>query len=283
MKRTNFKKSIPVIILISLSLLILPYFVQAEELYSLKLVNTDKGLAYSSTKIVVGELPIPEIEGTHTAEIKDFSGKTIYQTKFTPKFYQPFDLFLPYYQNGQSVILQDPKQAIPLSISVTHFADTCGNNLCEPQENNYECPSDCQSGQKDDYCDKMDDNLCDPDCQNDEDQDCLKTPGLIDETEPTPLKEIEKKTITKKSEKEPSKFPWWVIFLILLLIFIIIIVIIIIYDKKKHQQKKINEIINYITQYQQAGYNSEQIKSALLKYGYQEKDISKAYQKITTK
>ncbi len=42
-------------------------------------------------------------------------------------------------------------------------------------ENYGNCKSDCPSGGKDYYCDKLDDGICDPDCKRKEDPDCQKT------------------------------------------------------------------------------------------------------------
>jgi len=54
------------------------------------------------------------------------------------------------------------------------------NNKCEPKlgENYKTCPQDCSSGSKDDYCDKISDGICDPDCTEKEDPDCKK-PNML--------------------------------------------------------------------------------------------------------
>ncbi len=44
--------------------------------------------------------------------------------------------------------------------------------VCDPGENRGNCFQDCPSGGKDDYCDGLDDLLCDPDCEVGEDVDC---------------------------------------------------------------------------------------------------------------
>jgi len=50
-------------------------------------------------------------------------------------------------------------------------AFTCGDNICDVTETYHSCPQDCPSGGSDNYCDKVDDNICDPDCF-DQDPDC---------------------------------------------------------------------------------------------------------------
>lgn len=56
--------------------------------------------------------------------------------------------------------------------------ERCGNGICEsfpPYNENYKnCPKDCPSGSKDNYCDGVVDGRCDPDCKEKEDIDCIK-------------------------------------------------------------------------------------------------------------
>lgn len=47
----------------------------------------------------------------------------------------------------------------------------CGDKVCEIAETYNSCPADCQSGGADNYCDKVKDNICDPDCFG-QDPDC---------------------------------------------------------------------------------------------------------------
>ena len=48
----------------------------------------------------------------------------------------------------------------------------CGDGICSAGENYDKCPNDCPSGGEDNYCDRMDDGICDPDCGPEDDPDC---------------------------------------------------------------------------------------------------------------
>ncbi|MEA3254309.1 MAG: carboxypeptidase-like regulatory domain-containing protein [Candidatus Altiarchaeota archaeon] len=63
-----------------------------------------------------------------------------------------------------------------LPIIPTPTIGICNKNaLCEPArgENYKTCPSDCPTGRKDGYCDRVKDGLCDPDCYGKKDPDCI--------------------------------------------------------------------------------------------------------------
>lgn len=52
----------------------------------------------------------------------------------------------------------------------------CGNEVCNINENYGTCPQDCSSGRRDGYCDREEDERCDPDCKE-EDPDCKSKCG----------------------------------------------------------------------------------------------------------
>lgn len=61
----------------------------------------------------------------------------------------------------------------PTRVTTTTLVSLCGNKACDkPQENYLTCSLDCPSGAKDEYCDKVKDTRCDPDCAAGEDIDC---------------------------------------------------------------------------------------------------------------
>ncbi|MBN1502435.1 hypothetical protein JW930_02745 [Candidatus Woesearchaeota archaeon] len=60
--------------------------------------------------------------------------------------------------------------------AITAIAEdyTCGDMICEKNENYLVCPQDCISGVKDNYCNNARDRVCDPDCYGG-DPDCSTT------------------------------------------------------------------------------------------------------------
>ncbi|MDO8741508.1 MAG: hypothetical protein Q7J54_08160 [Candidatus Woesearchaeota archaeon] len=54
-----------------------------------------------------------------------------------------FILKVPYFKNGKTINIYDPNNTKVLSVDVGHFAVTCPNNICEPNENYKTCPQDC--------------------------------------------------------------------------------------------------------------------------------------------
>ena len=231
------------ITLIIVLFIVLTNVALAEKLYSVSLINTDQGLAYSSVRVVEGSIPLNSEEGTITVEISDFSGKVLYKNKVSPQLFQPFQLLIPYYDNGKEITIISDSDTF-LSIDVNHFAETCNNEICEEHENFNICPEDCSSGKNDGYCDKELDYTCDPDCTANEDLDCQVEEETISEgeIEEEPIAEFKDeirdiKAITPEDKAKESKFPWWIIIIILSLLFIIIIIFLIIKDKKKHEKE----------------------------------------------
>lgn len=52
------------------------------------------------------------------------------------------------------------------------------DGICQPIENYGNCPLDCPSGVNDNYCDEVEDGICDPDCPPEEDVDCGALTGI---------------------------------------------------------------------------------------------------------
>ena len=101
------------------------------------------------------------------------------------------DLILPWYPNAQSILIwKNETKSFEIDVGQYSLCNenakcdanetlkfcpqecTCGNNICDTEENYVKCHRDCKSGQKDGVCDKKADSICDPDCSPEEDIDC---------------------------------------------------------------------------------------------------------------
>lgn len=89
-----------------------------------------------------------------------------------------FNLSVPYYANGAAVAVFDPDGNLAFTADTVKFADLCGDDVCEQNENYLTCAKDCRSGVRDGACDKVGDGTCDADCAGREDADCSIWPKL---------------------------------------------------------------------------------------------------------
>lgn len=71
-------------------------------------------------------------------------------------------------------------------MNLSFGGDTCNDGVCGMLENAGNCPGDCPSGERDEYCDGQRDGKCDPDCTVAADPDCPEKgePALDEGTKP---------------------------------------------------------------------------------------------------
>ncbi|HZX19701.1 MAG TPA: hypothetical protein VFF13_01660 [archaeon] len=74
---------------------------------------------------------------------------------------------LPYSENAVSIAVLKDGQELD-KFNVEHLIDKCNDNICQESENHISCPNDCASGGNDGYCDMVQDNICDADCDGTE-------------------------------------------------------------------------------------------------------------------
>jgi len=168
------------------------------KIYVLNLNYNQGKLSLVDVSVEIGYSPDRKIqpEEGYRCEVISFMGDVLYSFKFElpVKLATPpplknenvtsivyldnvnFTLLIPYYKNGRAINIYDQYNFLVLSVDVSNFAKPCGDNICETELNeNYKtCPQDCPSGGADNYCDKVKDNICDPDCKENEDIDCMK-------------------------------------------------------------------------------------------------------------
>jgi hypothetical protein len=94
------------------------------------------------------------------------------------------ELFIPYFANGKEIKVYDINDVLVAEESVAHFADLCGDNVCQDFESYESCQVDCVSGSTDDYCDGVADGICDVDCSGVEDDvDCVVEDVVVQDSE----------------------------------------------------------------------------------------------------
>jgi len=178
-----------------------------------------------------------------------------------------------YFPTGNLIRLTNPDGATLAEIDVSRFADFCGDNICQDQESYESCQLDCPSGGKDDYCDGVLDNICDPDCLIEQDIDCKQ-------------KETEK--IVEGKETKPH-----ILALIIALIVLVSVIIFSYFEFRKinNQNKKITNQKNlrnyqdrdllrlraYIAKELKKGFSKEQIRNVLIKNGWKDKKIREGF------
>ena len=163
--------------------------------YNLELSYQNGGLGAKS--IVLEDLPAPDRrvqpQGGWLCEIYSIENKVIASFKFLipvttcrdvsvdgdkwgggcqTNQQTDFNLIAPYYPNAVSLAVYSPWGEQAFAVDTIKFADLCGDNVCEANENYLTCPGDCRSGVKDGVCDRVADGVCDADCPAKDDQDC---------------------------------------------------------------------------------------------------------------
>ena len=109
--------------------------------------------------------------------------------------------------------------------------EICGDEICSIHENYAKCKEDCPSGSKDNYCDKLEDDICDPDCSRTGDVDCLCNKNNV----------CESNFETNANCPEDCKSDFTLIYLILGLITLVSIIIFLKNHSKKTKWQEIYE------------------------------------------
>ncbi|MFH1641524.1 MAG: hypothetical protein ABIC04_01360 [Nanoarchaeota archaeon] len=141
------------------------------------------------------------------------------------------------------------------------------NSICEQNENHQNCSQDCLSGEADNYCDKLSDGKCDPDCETgDFDCEAKKTAKLV-------------KDMNKK-----DNLSLIVIFTVAALILIFSLLELHRYRyhqelRKERVMQELLELKTYIRVNFGKGFGKKQIRDELLKDGWKEELVDKAFLK----
>ena len=196
--------------------------------------------------------------------------KTIY---FQMPENRNYFIYVPYNEKAARIEVYNQKNSKVMDIDVSSYANTCGNKICEHHESYESCTKDCPSGGKDDFCDSQQDEVCDPDCSAKTDDDCSpiednkSTKTLSDPDKNLNLQENERKT----KGKNGISYLFWA------LAVLSIIVILFLFTKKIKENSIINSLKQYINENLTKGYTMQQIKDTLVRSGYSQKEIEKAF------
>jgi len=97
-----------------------------------------------------------------------------------------------YSGQAEKITVNDKNGAEKLLIDLTPYK-TCGNGVCETDENYKVCSLDCPAGTEDGYCDRIRDGICDPDCSVSgefRDSDCIAEKKSTEKIEKTVEKNL---------------------------------------------------------------------------------------------
>lgn len=199
-------------------------------------------------------------------------GKAYYNLSENKKYL----IYMPYSENAARIELYNPKNSIVMDISVSSFANTCGNKICEEHESYESCTKDCKSGSKDDFCDEASDGICDPDCSVKTDADCRN--GEAKGNASIAAKqgfEEEQKSETQEINEKPNYLLW-----VLLVLAIVVIALSFLFIKKRKEGQTSNSLKEYVSENIRRGFTLQQIKEALYRGGYSEKEVDKAVKAV---
>lgn len=144
------------------------------------------------------------------------------------------------------------------------------NGVCDPGENYGNCFQDCFSGGRDDYCDRKDDLICDPDCAEGADPDCeLGTTTVRVTTVPTTIPTTVPTTTIE--HEESGGLSGYLPYLVGVIVLIVIAVVVLRsnrlgrMDQKKKEEKEKLRI--WAEEQLRNGEEPELLKKALEKQG----------------
>lgn len=212
-------------------------------------------------------------------KLKSFDNADMQNFYYSMTANKNYQIYVPYSKNAARIEVYNPSSSKVMDIEVSSFADTCGNKICEDYESYESCTKDCSSGSKDDFCDSVNDGICDPDCSFKTDTDC-EDKKTDNSTTTTPPITQNKKQQPKITPKKLSKSPDYLLWSSIISAVVVIPALIFAFLRIKKKQAIINTLKQYISQNMQRGFTLQQIKNVLYQQGYSESEIDKAVRNI---
>jgi hypothetical protein len=259
-----FPKCIAILISAYLSL----SMVAAEKYYVLDITKTFSGLSLNN--IVVEEIDgTPENIGSGDYQAMVLSdGEEIFSTFTSILDNEGQKVYIPYFRKADRVEIKNTAQDTLISIDVGSYSDRCGDKICQKHESFESCPADCTSGDKDEYCDRLREGICDPDCFLALDPDCKVQDKEVQPERQKPIKNKSEVQSSSEVTLPKTQIDSVLINLIILsgaIIGIMLVISFFLIARHTHQRQEM-EIRQYITHYQQQGYSLQQIRIYLTDY-----------------
>lgn len=280
MRQSNRMKN-KIISYLALAILLLDN-ASAEKYYSLSINHYYGYVAFNSNSLKDVDKPIKYNDKSgFLIKTISFEGLDLGSFYYDMTENRNYIVYVPYRKDAEEIIIYNANNSIVMEINVASFADTCGNNICEPYESYESCTGDCTSGSKDDFCDGASDGICDPDCSSKTDNDCdyIKTDENNEATAAANniknQNNIVENVVYEENEKKPNYLIW-----ILPISAIAILVLMFLFYRKIRENQIINLLKQYINENLRRGFSLQQIKGVLFREGYDEKEIDKAIKSI---
>ena len=188
-------------------------------------------------------------------------------------------IYVPYSKDAARIEIANPSNSTVRDFDVSSFADTCGNSICEKHESYESCTKDCSSGSQDDFCDGVKEGICDPDCSPAADSDCKAAAAEVNTSSPSRIMQKSPDKVKGEETGEPQKKSGYLAWILSASAVIIAISLFLLIRKRKEKQT-IGSLSQYIGDNIRHGYALQQIKEALYREGYSEKEIDKAIKSI---
>lgn len=244
--------------------------------YSLDLNYYDGAITFRGINLLSGTAPETGDRGAYTLRLVSFYNMGLGEWKFDVGENEDFTLYAPYYNEAKEVVIFKDGERI-FGYDVSSFADVCGDGSCQFHESYENCPEDCPSGLKDDFCDMVEEGECDPDCGVGVDPDCEEE-FVVETKDPKPeIKEgLREEPVRVEKEAKENKISL-MYYIIPSLVVILIIIGLGIFGRNKTREQNEERLRKYIDNNLKMGYAPERIRSVLLNQGYKEKEVDKFF------
>ena len=176
---------------ILLFLLVFSQIALAERIFFLELtISTNDDVKINDFRITTGEPSLPFSSQNYTLKLFDVMDKLLFDINLPVSFTYHAETpegSVIFEREEVTVIIKPPffadagrmeiyrGEKLILRFDINEYICN-GNTICEGDENNLNCPSDCSS-RRDNYCLAEKDDVCDPDCMEEQDPDCGKVLG----------------------------------------------------------------------------------------------------------